>query len=183
MFVNTFISKTTASTYVFKKVPSATIPNKLNKHILFLSTSGLHMYFTIKTQIFKLRPRCRFLCVINSFYKRSVLCMYNTSKISPIYVFIQYILSLDHIFWVCFCHFLCRHSSFHRRKFTSNTDLTIIWVYIQCVARFPPPCHFLTSLRPWFLYNDWYAANSRSCFQHFFEAMLPRTPENKIAKN
>ena len=49
------------------------------------------IYFTIKTSIFKLRPLFRFLCPINSFYRRCVSCihiqyiqhiLYNRSNIS-----------------------------------------------------------------------------------------------------
>ena len=35
------------------------------------------MYFAIKTSIFQLRPLLRFLCLINSFYRRYVCCIHN----------------------------------------------------------------------------------------------------------
>ena len=56
----------------------------------------------------------RFLCLINSFYRRFISCMYNIFNVSnispmhPIYsLSVQYIMSLDHISWVCFCHISC----------------------------------------------------------------------------
>ena len=42
------------------------------------------LYFTIKTSIFKLWPLFRFLCLINSFYRRYVFCINNISNISNI---------------------------------------------------------------------------------------------------
>ena len=36
-------------------------------------------YFDVKTSMFKLRPLLLFLCLINSFYRRHVPSMYNTS--------------------------------------------------------------------------------------------------------
>ena len=47
------------------------------------------LYFTIKTSIFKLWPLFRFLCLINSFYRRYVSCMYNISNISNKYQIYQ----------------------------------------------------------------------------------------------
>ena len=40
----------------------------------------LKMFFAIKTSIFQLRPLLRFLCPINSFYRRYVSCMSNKSN-------------------------------------------------------------------------------------------------------
>ena len=42
------------------------------------------LYFTINTSILKLRPLFRFLCLINSFYRRYVSCIYNIYPIHPI---------------------------------------------------------------------------------------------------
>ena len=41
--------------------------------------------FATKISIFKHPPLLRFLCLINSFYRRYVSCMYNISNISNIY--------------------------------------------------------------------------------------------------
>ena len=58
----------------------------------FCQNLDFTLYFTIETSIFKLRPLFRFLCLINSFYRRYVSCMYNISNIYPIYIqYIQYI--------------------------------------------------------------------------------------------
>ena len=38
------------------------------------------LYFFIKTAIFKVRPLLRFLCLINSFYRRYVCCIHNRSN-------------------------------------------------------------------------------------------------------
>ena len=51
----------------------------------FCQKLDLTLYFTIKTSIFKLRPLFRFLCLINSFYRRYVSCIYNIYPIYPIY--------------------------------------------------------------------------------------------------
>ena len=48
----------------------------------FCQNLDFTLYFTIKTSIFKLRSLFRFLCLINSFYRRYVSCMYNRSNIS-----------------------------------------------------------------------------------------------------
>ena len=48
----------------------------------FCQKLDLTLYFTIKTSIFKLQPLFRFLCLINSFYRRYVSCMYTISNIS-----------------------------------------------------------------------------------------------------
>ena len=45
----------------------------------FCQKLDLTLYFTIKTSIFKLRPLFRFLCLINSFYRRYVSCIYTVS--------------------------------------------------------------------------------------------------------
>ena len=50
----------------------------------FCQNLQFRMYFAIKTSIFQLRPLLRFLCLINSFYRRYVSCMYNRSNISHI---------------------------------------------------------------------------------------------------
>ena len=81
------------------------------------------MYFTIKTSIFKLWPLFRFLCLINSFYRSYVSCVYtisNISNISPIYP-IYFVYSIHSIHSVIrsyvlgfLSYFPCRISSSHR---------------------------------------------------------------------
>ena len=67
----------------------------------FCQKLDLTLYFTIKTSIFKLRPLFRFLCLINSFYRRYVSCIYNIYPIYPIYPidiqYIQYILQIHRL--------------------------------------------------------------------------------------
>ena len=64
----------------------------------FCQKLDLTLYFTIKTSIFKLRPLFRFLCLINSFYRRYVSCIYNIYPIYPIYpIDIQYIQYIQYI--------------------------------------------------------------------------------------
>ena len=85
------------------------------------------LYFTIKTSIFKLRPLFRFLCLINSFYRRYVSCVYtisNIPNISPIYP-IYFVYSIHSIHSVIrsyvlgfLSYFLCRISSSHCRTRT-----------------------------------------------------------------
>ena len=89
----------------------------------FCRKLDLTLYFTIKTSIFKLRPLFRFLCLINSFYRRYVSCVYtisNISNISPIYP-IYFVYSIHSIHSVIrsyvlgfLSYFLCRISSSHR---------------------------------------------------------------------
>ena len=81
------------------------------------------MYFTIKTSIFKLWPLFRFLCLINSFYRSYVSCVYtisNISNISPIYP-IYFVYTIHSIHSVIrsyvlgfLAYFPCRISSSHR---------------------------------------------------------------------
>ena len=64
----------------------------------FCQKLDLTLYFAIKTSIFKLRPLFRFLCLINSFYRRYVSCIYNIYPIYPIYpIDIQYIQYIQYI--------------------------------------------------------------------------------------
>ena len=46
----------------------------------FCQNLQFRLNFAIKTSIFKLRPLLRFLCLINSFYRRYVSSMYNRSN-------------------------------------------------------------------------------------------------------
>ena len=81
------------------------------------------LYFTINTSICKLRPLFRFLCLINSFYRRYVSCVYtisNISNISPIYP-IYFVYSIHSIHSVIrsyvlgfLSYFPCRIYSSHR---------------------------------------------------------------------
>ena len=83
----------------------------------------LTLYFTIKTSIFKLWPLFRFLCLINSFYRSYVSCVYtisNISNISPIYP-IYFVYSIHSIHSVIrsyvlgfLAYFPCRITFSHR---------------------------------------------------------------------
>ena len=46
----------------------------------FCQNLQFRMYFAIKTSVFQLRPLLRFLCLINSSYRRYVSSMYNRSN-------------------------------------------------------------------------------------------------------
>ncbi len=72
-FVVTFISKTASLRHVSNKVLRA-------KWQCFCQKLLFRLNFAIKTSIFKLRPLLRFLCLINSFYRRYVSSMYNRSN-------------------------------------------------------------------------------------------------------
>ena len=52
----------------------------------FCQKLDLTLYFTIKTSIFKLRPLFRFLCLINSFYRRYVSCIPSAMGIECIHL-------------------------------------------------------------------------------------------------
>jgi hypothetical protein len=82
LFLKTFISKTAFLRYVFDKAPSAKWPTNRRKISCFCQNLPFIMFFAIKTSIFQLRPLLRFLCLINSFYRRYVSRMYNRSNIS-----------------------------------------------------------------------------------------------------
>ena len=122
--VNTFISKTPSLRYVSEKVPSAKWPHKLGEKIsCFRQNLDFSIGFATKISIFKLRPLFRFLCLINSFYRRYVSCVYtisNISNISPIYP-IYFVYSIHSIHSVIrsyvlgfLAYFPCRISSSHR---------------------------------------------------------------------
>ncbi len=81
------------------------------------------LYFAIKTSIFKLRPLLRFLCLINSFYRRYVCCIHNRSNgsngspfffiISPLFfiispLFLHYSFTISHYFSL-FIHYFTLH--------------------------------------------------------------------------
>ena len=53
---------------------------KLEKISCFCQNLQFRMYFSIGTSVFQLRPLLRFLCLINSFYRRYVSSMYNRSN-------------------------------------------------------------------------------------------------------
>ena len=82
--VNTCVSNTTSLKYVSDQEPNAKWPHKPWEHICLCQNLDLTLYCTIKTSISKLRVPLRFLCLINSCYRRCASCMYNISKISNI---------------------------------------------------------------------------------------------------
>ena len=83
----------------------------------FCQNLQFRLYFAIKTSIFKLRPLLRFLCLINSFYRRYVCCIHNRSNgsngsplfftISPLFFIIS------PLFLHYFSLFLVIHPLFH----------------------------------------------------------------------
>ena len=87
IFYQTFTSKTASFKHVLEKVSRAKWPHRTNqeKFSCFGQNLDFTLYFTIKTSIFKLWPLFRFLCLINSFYRRYVSCVYNISNIYDIY--------------------------------------------------------------------------------------------------
>ena len=87
------------------------------KYNVFLQNLQFRMYVAIKTSIFELRPLLRFLCLINSFYRRYVCCIHNRSNgsngsplfftISPLFFIIS------PLFLHYFSLFLVIHPLFH----------------------------------------------------------------------
>ena len=83
----------------------------------FCQNLQFRTYFAIKTSIFKLRPLLRFLCLINSFYRRYVCCIHNRSNGSngsPLFFIISPLFFIiSPLFLHYFSLFLVIHPLFH----------------------------------------------------------------------
>ena len=67
--------------------------------LCFCQNLQLKLCFAIKTSVVKLRPLLRFLCLINSFYRRYVCCIHNRSNGSNrSSLFPQYFLTISSLF-------------------------------------------------------------------------------------
>ena len=84
----TLTSKTPSLKHDSDKVPRAKLPHGTYSNIMILSKSGLSIGFATKILIFTPPPLLCFLCLINSFYRRYVSCVYIIYSIDPIYCLI-----------------------------------------------------------------------------------------------
>ena len=79
------------------------------------------LYVTIKLRFFNCDHFFRFLCLINSLYKRCVSCMYNVSYLSPIspmcpmcFIYSIHCVIRSYVLGLLYSYSLCRISSSHR---------------------------------------------------------------------
>ena len=113
------------------------------KILCFCQILQFRLYFAIKTSIFKLRTPLRLLCLINSFYRRSVSRMYkgsnrsNISNISNIWTRFNRSNSIDPIYTsTLLFRKKCRRYSCDwflltiNRKHPYLAYIVYIWIYL-----------------------------------------------------
>ena len=102
IFYQTFTSKTASLKHAPDKVLRAKWPHGMYGNIMFSSKSGLFNWICYWNLEFYPTPLLRFLCLINSFYRRYVSCIYNIYPIYQIYpiypIYARYCLTISYYF-------------------------------------------------------------------------------------